>query len=175
MRPPIPISQTRKDELLAFSKANWSGFEFQRFLCVWLRVERALTPDQIAKTLGWHVHTVRATQQEFIHHGIEAIREKPRGGRLRAAMTLEEEAEFLDNFAAIAGEGSPLVTQDIRQALEARLGRSVAKSTVYTLLARHGWRKVVPRPSRGRLHQEEAKNIWKQETPATASGNQRLG
>ncbi|MBP1628434.1 MAG: hypothetical protein H6Q00_2909 [Holophagaceae bacterium] len=159
MRPPIPISQTRKDELLAFSKANWTGFEFQRFLCVWLRVERAQTPDQIAKTLGWHVHTVRATQQEFIRHGVEAIIEKPRGGRHHAAMTLEEEAEFLDDFASKAGEGTPLVTQALRQALEARLGRSVAKSTVYSLLARHGWRKVVPRRSPSRLHPEDARNF----------------
>ena len=89
MRPPIPISQARKDELAAFRKTKWSGFEFQRFLCVWLRVERAQTPEQIATTLGWHVNTVRATQQDFAHHGIEALGEKPRGGRFHAAMTPE--------------------------------------------------------------------------------------
>jgi hypothetical protein len=29
---------------------------------------------------------------------------------------------------------------------EQALGRKVPKSTVYRMLARHGWRKVVPRP-----------------------------
>ena len=109
MRPPIPISQARKDELTEFRKAKWSGFEFQRFLCVWLRIEQAQTPEQIAKMLNWHVNTVRVTQQEFIHHGVDALREKARGGRFHAAMTIEEETAFLNNFADKASEGSILI------------------------------------------------------------------
>ena len=34
----------------------------------------------------------------------------------------------------------------IKAAYEQALGRKVPKSTVYRMLARHGWRKVVPRP-----------------------------
>ena len=60
MRPPIPTSQARKDELVAFRKTKWSGFEFQRFLCVWLRVERAQTPEQIATALGCRPATVKS-------------------------------------------------------------------------------------------------------------------
>ena len=165
MRPPIPISQARKDELVAFRKAKWSGFEFQRFLCVWLRVERAQTPEQIATTLGWHVNTVRATQQDFARHGVEALGEKPRGGRFHAAMSLEEEIEFLSGFADRAGEGSLLVVREVRQALEDRLGRKVAESTVYRLLARHGWRKIVPRPFHPKRDPEAAEAFKKGATP----------
>lgn len=35
----------------------------------------------------------------------------------------------------------------IRAALEQQTGHPVPKSTVYRLLARHGWRKLVPRPT----------------------------
>ncbi len=35
---------------------------------------------------------------------------------------------------------------EIQQAYQERLGKEVAPSTVYRLLDRHGWRKVVPRP-----------------------------
>ena len=34
----------------------------------------------------------------------------------------------------------------IQRAYEQRIGKEVASSTVYRLLERHGWRKVVPRP-----------------------------
>lgn len=173
MRPPIPINQGRIDELAAFRKAKWSGFEFQRFLCVWLRVERAQTPEQIALTLGWHVNTVRATQQDFARMGIEALREKPRGGRFHAAMTLEEETEFLDGFASKAGEGSLLVVREVWQALETRLGRKVAESTVYRLLSRHGWRKIVPRPFHPKRDPEKAEAFKKGATQSKSGPRQK--
>jgi len=166
MRPPIPISQTRKDELADFRKTKWSGFEFQRFLCVWLRVERAQTPEQIANALGWHVNTVRATQQDFARQGVEALRERPRGGRFHAAMSVEQEAAFLNDFATRAGEGSILVVREIQLAFEERLGRKVAESTVYRLLARHGWRKVVPRPFHPKRKAESAEDFKKGATPS---------
>ena len=34
----------------------------------------------------------------------------------------------------------------VKAAYEQILGRKVPKSTVYRMLARHGWRKVMPRP-----------------------------
>ncbi len=39
-----------------------------------------------------------------------------------------------------------LTVADIQQAYWERTGQAVARSTVYRLLERHGWRKVVPRP-----------------------------
>jgi hypothetical protein len=39
-----------------------------------------------------------------------------------------------------------LKVAEIQQAYERRVGKSVAPLTIYRLLERHGWRKVVPRP-----------------------------
>jgi transposase len=118
-------------------------------------------PEQIAETLGWHVNTVRTTQQDFAHNGVEALREKPRGGRHHAIMSQEEEIEFLDGFAKRAGEGSILVVREIHLALEDKLGRKVSESAVYRLLARNGWRKVVPRPFHPKRDPEAAEAFKK--------------
>ena len=40
--------------------------------------------------------------------------------------------------------GGVLVVSSMRQALEDKLGRKVALSSVYNLLHRHGWRKLAP-------------------------------
>lgn len=69
MRNPNPISEQRQQELEAFRKTKWPGEEFRRCLCVWLRIERKLSPAEIGPVLGWHPITVRTTQQEFIKHG----------------------------------------------------------------------------------------------------------
>ena len=43
-----------------------------------------------------------------------------------------------------AERGGVLVVPPIHAAYEERIGSSVAASTVYRMLARHGWRKVTP-------------------------------
>lgn len=66
------------------------------------------------------------------------------GGRRHELLPVEEEAAFLDPWVSRAEAGGVLVVPPIHRALEKRLGCKVAASTVYRLLARHGWRKVEP-------------------------------
>ena len=49
-------------------------------------------------------------------------------------------------FVARAESGGMLTVTEIQRAYEVQTGKSVAPSTVYRLLDRHGWRKVVLRP-----------------------------
>jgi len=154
MRPPIPIPEHRLVELKNFRKNKWPGFEFQRFLCVWLRVEQGLSTKEIARVLGWNVNTIRITQRDFIARGPEAFVEEKRGGRRRQLMTIEEEKHFLAAFKERADSAAMLVVNEIKLALEKRLGRVVHKTTVYRMLRRHEWRKVVPRPKHPKQNKE---------------------
>ncbi|MDD2316870.1 MAG: winged helix-turn-helix domain-containing protein [Desulfobacterales bacterium] len=67
-----------------------------------------------------------------------------RGGRRRQLMSVEEEKAFLAPWIEKAGQGGVLVIPPIHAAFEREVKRKVTKSTVYRLLARHGWRKVTP-------------------------------
>jgi transposase len=154
IRPPTPIPEERIRELEEFRKTKWPGFEFMRFLCIWLRVAHDMTTEMIAKTVGWHVNTVRFTQKSFIDKGISALTESKRGGRYHSLMSNEEEAAFLSQFDDAGGKGSILVANDIKTALEKHLGRDVHISTVYRILHRHGWRKIVPRPQHPKRDKE---------------------
>jgi hypothetical protein len=53
---------------------------------------------------------------------------------------------LLQTFARRADLGELVTAGQIQQAFEAEVGHPVHKSMVYRLLARHGWRKLVPRP-----------------------------
>ena len=145
MRLPELIPAERLMELNNFRKGKWPGFEFQRFLCVWLRSECGLSTGSIAKTVGWHVNTVRFTQKDFIKHGISALTEGRKGGRYHSLMTKDEEREFLSQFEEAGKKGTILTVNDIKSALEKRLGREVHLSTVYRILKRNDWRKIIPR------------------------------
>ena len=61
-------------------------------------------------------------------------------------MTLEEEKAFLAKFAKAAGAGELLDIGELKSAYEKEIGHPTSNSTVYDLLARHGWRKLMPRP-----------------------------
>lgn len=66
---------------------------------------------------------------------------KRRGGRRRQNMSIEQEAQLLAPFFQKEREGEQLVVPEIHKAYEAAMGRTIPPSTVYRLLARHGWRR----------------------------------
>jgi hypothetical protein len=76
-------------------------------------------------------------------------------------MTPDEEAAFLDQFSEQAGAGAVLVAGRLHQALEDFLGRPVSTATVYRILARNGWRKMVPRPAHPKKDPETAEGFKK--------------
>ena len=64
------------------------------------------------------------------------------GGRRRSLLSAEDEAKFLAPWEAQAKDTGLQGLSPIRAALSKQLGRPVASSVVWRLLARHGWRKV---------------------------------
>jgi transposase len=90
--------------------------------------------------------TVNRAHMAYDHGGLKALKPKPSGGRKRENMTLAEEKALLDRFAKAAGAGEMLNIHDLKAAYEKAIGHETSNSTIYNLLARHGWRKLMPRP-----------------------------
>ena len=89
--------------------------------------------------------TVVRLQQRFRQSVRPAAARRPRwGGRRKALLSVELEAQFLAPWAEQAKQAGELVLSPIRAALAQRLGRPVAASVVMAASARHGWRKRPP-------------------------------
>ena len=82
-------------------------------------------------------------------------------------MTHAEEAEFLAPFFEKAKTGGILIVGEIKQALDARLGRKVALSSAYNLLHRHNWRKLAP-DKRHPKADVTAQEDWEKNFPASS-------
>lgn len=118
--------------------------------------------EQTAVALGISVSWVCRLRRQFIKDISENKKEfrKQAGGRRRENMTLNEEKLFLEPFIEKAKAGGILVVSEIRHALEEKLERKVALSSVYNLLHRNDWRKLVP----DRQHPKAdpaASEVWK--------------
>ena len=61
-------------------------------------------------------------------------------------MTIATEKAVLARFAKAAGAGEMLNIHELKLAYERAIGHKTSSSTVYDLLGRHGWRKLMPRP-----------------------------
>ena len=69
-----------------------------------------------------------------------------KGGRRHQYLTWQEEQTFLAPFFTQAECGEIATVAQIQQAFEERVGHEVDDSTIYRLLNRHSWRKLMPRP-----------------------------
>ena len=135
--------------------------ELRAAQAVVLPLECGLSLAQTAEAIGVSVRWASALRSRYLRiaRGEEA-RKPGRGGRRRQNLTPDREAEFLAPFLESAKAGGVLVAGPIHQALEARLGRKVALSSVYNLLHRHGWRKLAP-DKRHPESDQQAQEAWK--------------
>lgn len=120
--------------------------EYQRIQCVLIRATLGSSAGEIAQLLGWSVATVHVIHSRFAREGDAIFDLRPRGGRHHQHLNVDQEKALLAPFVKQAEAGGMLSVGEIQQAYEATIGKAVAPSTIYRLLDRHGWRKVVPRP-----------------------------
>jgi len=146
MRPPRPFPEGTLERLQRGLKDARHKAEFQRVQCVWLRAALGLNANQVAQALGWQPTSVRRLQAQYWRQG-ETLWQRPgRGGRRHQNLSVGEEAQLLAGFLGRAERGGLLEVSRVQQAYEQAVGHAVPKSTVYRMLARHGWRKLAPRP-----------------------------
>jgi transposase len=136
----------------------------------WWIVSNALVAprkaEEIAKHTGVSVTTVRRVISTYNRFGLAAIETPGTGGRRHQYMSMEQERAFLQPFFARAASGEIATAEQIQQAYEAEVKHPVHISTIYRLLDRHGWRKLVPRPRHPKANESE-QAIFKKTFQAT--------
>jgi len=143
MHVPKPFPEGSVPKLQAALKRARTKSEFQRVLCLWLREGLGLNSHQTAKAVGWTTHTVLRVQAEFAEGGEAAIFGRPgRGGRRREVLNERQEKSVLHSIRTEFWQDGIINTRLVHEAVEKMAGHKVPASTVYRMLARHGWHKV---------------------------------
>jgi transposase len=143
----------------------------QRWLIIYNALVAPGKAEDIARHCGVSKATVHAVISRYNRQGIAAVETAGKGGRRSGYLSLEEERAFLRPFFGRAQRGELATMEEIWRAFEARVGHEVDDSTIYRLLARHGWRKLMPRPRHPRADpqaQEQFKKTlrrrWRQQS-----------
>jgi transposase len=126
-----------------------------------LPIKFGLSLEQTAQIIGRSKHWTCTLRNRFLAGEIVGDGQRaPRGTQARRVRAFEQEREALKPFLERAAQGGVLVVKQIKPELEARLGRTLALSTVYALLHRHGWRKLAP-DKRHPKSDPQAQEEWK--------------
>jgi transposase len=134
----------RMDELLAERK-DMSAREHARVMCIRL-LALGWEAQDVAEAVGLTRSSVYRRKAEYLSEGEETLSSDGWGGRRGGFLSSEQEAQFVAHFEDAAREGRLVTAAAMLAELERRCGESPNPSTLYRILARHGWRKVIPRP-----------------------------
>lgn len=146
MRPRKPFPEGSAERLSSLLNQAQSVRELRRLQCVWLRVSLDLSVEEISQAVGLSPSSVRCYHSRYLKRGETVLLDRRCGGRRRQNLTVKQEEELLRAFIAEAERGGILEVSQVKASYEKRVGHAVPKSTVYRMLARHGWRKLAPRP-----------------------------
>ena len=131
----------------------------------WLIIYNALIEPRKAEDIAKHCGVSKATVHQVIatynRLGVEAVETPGKGGRRHEYLTLAEEEDFLAPFFTRAQRGEIATATEIQRAFEARVGHEVDDSTIYRLLHRHAWRKLMPRPRHSQASKEAQEHFKK--------------
>ena len=134
---------------------------------VLLPLELGLSIEQTAQAIGRSAGATCTMRTRFgkVQSGEMAAPQSKRQLRNRANVDLTREAEILDEVLAHAAKGGVVVIPQIKPAIEAKLGKTLALSSLYRMLARQGWRKLAP-DTQHPQGSPAAREEWKKNSPA---------
>jgi len=127
----------------------------QKWLVVYNSLVDPRPASEIAQHTGVSVGTVHKVISQYNRLGVEALTTPGKGGRRNQYLTLEQETAFVATFKEKAVKGQIATAGEIKLAYEKLIGHPVHKTTIYRLLDRHSFRKIVPRACHIKANTEE--------------------
>ena len=149
------INKNQVAELEAARKKNTNKNVEKRIKALLLRAQ-GKTRAEVAELTGFAKTYISQLVANYCKNGLSAIAENNYPGNHRN-LNNEEETKLLETFKKKAEQGQIVEVSTIKSAYEEKLGRKLnSNGHIYTILKRHGWRKVMPRSKHPKKASDEA-------------------
>jgi len=134
------------DELPAISKAR--KLNRDKTIDKWLNVlelhAAGKSREDISAETGFKKQYITELVGEYCRVGLEEYSRKLYRGN-RRNMSQSEEAALLEAYKERAAQGQIIEVGEIKASYEEKVGHKIGGGQIYRVLARHSWRKVMPR------------------------------
>jgi transposase len=136
--------------------------EFKRLQVLYLTATYVgVTGEFLSEITGLSAPSVYLIVQRFNKEGGDSITSKPRGGRRRSLLTVEQEIAMMRELEAKATQGVILTAYDIRKHVEQEVGRVVSDDFLWDLFKRNRWVKRSPRPEHPKKNEKAQEQFKK--------------
>jgi len=119
--------------------------EYKRWQIIYLISSYQVDAEYLSDTTGYSKASIYGVVQQFNSKTTD-VSPKPKGGRRRELMTIEDEAEVMKAMENKALKGQILSYRDVKKVVESKVGKSVSDDYIWDLFKRNGWTKHSPRP-----------------------------
>lgn len=137
------FTETQIAELTAAKKVNRNKTVDKRLEALIMRAKK-VSRAAVSEKTGFCKQYITDLTAAYHQKGLSAIVENHYRGN-RRNMSFDEEAAFLAGFEEQAQKGQLVEISAIAAAYEEKVGHTIGGSQIYYVLARHGFRKVMPR------------------------------
>ena len=156
-------SDTIKDKM----KSALTVADFKRWQIIYFVSTFNVDAEFISQATGYSKANVYSVVQQFNRTKQFDVGTKPKGGRKRELMSIQEEQQLMASLEDNALRGQILSGKDIRKIVEEKVNKRVSDDYIWDLFKRNGWTKHSPRPHhpmKSNDKQEEfkknSKTIW---------------
>ena len=148
-------------EIIEAENKSTKKYETKRIMILRLVAIEKMKSGDIAKVVGYNKATIDNIVSKYFKAGIESILGENRRGGNKRYLSEDEEAKFLESFEKKAENGHIIIVSEIQKAYEKKVGKEVPNSTIYRVLARQNWRKIMPRKRHPKSNPEEQEDYKK--------------
>jgi transposase len=152
----MKVSLEELDKLISTTVGAW---RIKRMMVIRMLLVEPQTAAKVAKAIGYSIANVHQIVSGFNRNGLTSFELKGRGQRQNAHLSLEEEVRFFNSIAEKLAKGEKLTVLQVKEAFEERVGEKVHESTVYRLIKRHNWQKILHRPRKPKSDIAEQEKI----------------
>lgn len=131
----------------------------ERWLIIYNALVNPREAKDIARDTGVTESKVHTLIPRYNRLGASAVETHGKGGRQNAYISLEEEEKLLQTFFERAEKGEVVTVSQVQPEYEKAVGHAVDPSTVYRLMKRHKWRKVMPRSRHPKADKQQQKEF----------------
>lgn len=149
------FTQEQINEIIKAEKEATKKFELKRLLILRLRAVENMSSKEISKIVGYPTATINNIVSRYFKNDITTMLGENRKGGNKRYLSETAESELLQSFEGQAQNGKMLITSEIKTAYEQSIGKEIPKSTLYRMLKRQGWRKIMPRSKHPKSKPEE--------------------
>ena len=139
------ITKEQKSELEEARRKTKDKNVDRRLKALIMRAEGKRSKE-ISQATEYHPSYISELASKYCKEGLSQIVDNHYCGNRRSMSFAEEEA-LLETFKTAAESGQVVEVSEIKKAYEKAIQRSLDSShgQIYRVLARHGWRKLMPR------------------------------